>query len=304
MNRIILCFSVFCLFACGNQSQDGNSKNELTSSEKEEISEKAPPNESEVENELISEPDTESVLGYYVGDFEASKYRENRRPSYINKINISIDRIVGDSLYGHSVVAGNDRPFKGTVDRMADGHFEVVVVEPGDDRYDGIFKFSIYPNQNRIAGSWDANNKNLAVYQRVFDLEKRSFNYDPNLELPEDVGWAELYDSNASEEFVEEGEYLTEDVLKLNPSQRLLKKEEVENLYKGDLEVIRHSIYARHGYSFKNRKARFIFDQYVDWYIPVSTDIRAELTSVEKQNIDLLKRYEQHADRYYDVFGR
>ena len=49
---------------------------------------------------------------------------------------------------------------------------------------------------------------------------------------------------------------------------------------------------------------RYIFDDYVDWYMPVKTNILADLTDLEKQNIDLLKRYENHAEKYYDVFGR
>ena len=75
-------------------------------------------------------------------------------------------------------------------------------------------------------------------------------------------------------------------------------------MYQGDLEVMRNSIYARHGYSFRNRRMRFLFDQLVDWYMPVSVNITGELTDLEKKNIDLLKRYEAHAEKYYDVFGR
>jgi hypothetical protein len=38
--------------------------------------------------------------------------------------------------------------------------------------------------------------------------------------------------------------------------------------------------------------------------MPVSTDIRADLTEIERQNVELIKRYEEHAARYYDYFGR
>ncbi len=43
---------------------------------------------------------------------------------------------------------------------------------------------------------------------------------------------------------------------------------------------------------------------YVDWYMPVATDVRDKLTDTEKQNIDLIKRFEEHADKYYDDYGR
>ena len=78
----------------------------------------------------------------------------------------------------------------------------------------------------------------------------------------------------------------------------------MSNMHKGDLEVIRNAIYARHGYFFKNRKMRYLFDYAVDWYIPLYTDVRGMLTEVERKNVDLLKRYENHASKYYDSFGR
>lgn len=90
-----------------------------------------------------------------------------------------------------------------------------------------------------------------------------------------------------------------------NPSRpnKNTTKEDVENMYKGNLGVIRNSIYARHGYSLRSRKMRYVLDQ-IEWYIPISVDIRSKLTPLEKKNIDLLKRYEQHANTYYDSFGR
>lgn len=83
-----------------------------------------------------------------------------------------------------------------------------------------------------------------------------------------------------------------------------LKKRICRIFTKGNLEIIRNAIYARHGYSFKTRRVRFIFDQFVPWYMPVSTDVRNELTELEKKNINLIKRYEEHAEKYYDEYGR
>ncbi len=48
---------------------------------------------------------------------------------------------------------------------------------------------------------------------------------------------------------------------------------------------------------------RYFFDR-VEWYIPVSVDVTKELTELEKSNIEILKRYENHAATYYDRFGR
>ena len=95
----------------------------------------------------------------------------------------------------------------------------------------------------------------------------------------------------------------TDKIYKINASNTLLKKSDVENLKKGDLTIIRNTIYARHGYSFKNRPLRVFFDAQ-SWYIPIHTDIKKEFTDIEKKNIQLLLRYEKNAIEYYDYFGR
>ncbi|MFT5724825.1 MAG: hypothetical protein ACI9JN_001948, partial [Bacteroidia bacterium] len=82
-----------------------------------------------------------------------------------------------------------------------------------------------------------------------------------------------------------------------------LTVEDVEGHSKQRLRIFRNIIYARHGYSFKNNDIRAFFEDF-DWYVPVSTDVRASLTPVEKANIALIKRYEAYAEDYYDDFGR
>lgn len=244
---------------------------------------------------------TDNILGSYVGAFRAQKYDADKAPSYSNRINISIDRLDENKVFGHSVVAGNIRPFEGTYTVKEDGSFDFQVQEPGDDRYDGKFTFTVDLNKPKsLRGKWTANDTKLAVSVREYGLEKKSFSYNPDYDLPEAVTMDGLY-ATWEEEIAES---LTSEVTELNASKAVLKKEDVENLYKGDLEFIRNAVYARHGYSFKNRRVRYVFDNYVDWYIPHSTDIRDQLTDIEKENIELLKRYEQHANEYYDSFGR
>ncbi len=240
--------------------------------------------------------DYSSLLGYYVGQFEA-KNEVKKNGTFANKITISIDSIQGDSIFGHSIVAGNDRSFKGILEK---DKMTASVHEPGDDKYDGRFNFMITENGKGLNGEWIANETKLKVTERVYDLSKRAFEYNKNLNLPEDLQWSELY--SADDEY-DAFEALTPDVITVNPSKTVLTKDKIENFYKGDLEVIRNSIYARHGYSFKNRKMRYIFDR-IDWYMPIHTDIRKKLTAIEKKNIDLIKRYENHAETYYDSYGR
>ena len=246
----------------------------------------------------------DGIGGLYVGSFDAVEYNEKKKPSYNNKITVSIDSVLAGTLYGHSIVAGNMRPFTGAA-KQEGKVYTVTVKEPGDDQYDGSFEFKIYSDLDSINGTWTANKKSLAVTKRQFALSKREFKYDPNLELPDYLPRNELYsEKNMPEEEYGNYEAMTDDVLKVNASKVLLKKSDVENMHKGDLEVIRNAIYARHGYSFKNRRMRYVFDSSVDWYIPLYTDVRDKLTEVERKNADLLKRYEAHAAKYYDAYGR
>lgn len=244
------------------------------------------------------------VEGYYTGVFEPTNFDSENDVYHANKITISIDSLdkTQQWLYGHSIVAGNKRPFKGTY-QLTDSGYVAKVKEPGDNRYDGQFRFTIKPDQQSLSGTWEAFRKDFSATATRYVLKRKTFKYEPSLGLPPGVEWAALYNHALMMGHTRKGERLSGDVVKLNASAKALKKEEVANLYRGDLEVIRNAIYARHGYSFKNRKMRFVFD-HIDWYMPISIDVRNELTDLEKKNIDLLKRYENHAARYYDVFGR
>jgi hypothetical protein len=245
-----------------------------------------------------------AVRGMYAGSFKAEEYKAKKSYVYRNKITISIDSISGEKIYGHSVVAGNIRPFTGN-GKQDKGMLTAEVKEPGDDKYDGTFSFSIDPAAEIVKGTWVAYDAKLPVTKRSYELNKTTFTYNPDATLDGVTGISEA-DWKDANTLVEESsvEMITMDAMKLNPSAVKLKKEDVENMYKGDLEVMRNGMYARHGYSFKNRKMRYIFDNFVSWYIPTSTDVRKELTALEKENEELIKRYEEHAEKYYDSYGR
>ena len=259
----------------------------------------------------------DAFLGYWVGYFKEDNqgvYSEkgiaadegfywNRD----NKINISIDESTDSLVTGHSVVAGNHRPFSGVVHN---GVF--VVKEPGDDQYDGVFTFEIV--DNALIGKWSAY-KDIDIRHRTYTLEKKTFVYNADTMLHESqkyIDWGTFTEQEENFE-IEEDEYevwvrrefasATDLIYTINASNTVLKKKDVENLKKGDITIIRNTIYARHGYSFKNRPLRVFFDAQ-RWYIPVHTDIKADFTEIEKGNIQLLLRYEKNAAEYYDYFGR
>lgn len=293
--------SLICivLTSC-NQNASEDAKEHVITEEVQDVNEEqelSPKQEAKLEQKKGVAKDV--LLSMYVGVFRAKKMNDKKNPMLENKITIFLDSISNDILHGHSVVAGNNRSFSGKFIKE-NGLYIAECKEPGDNKYDGVFSFTLNPQDENIKGSWVSNDKKLAVTERSFDLKKVEFKYNPYQELG-DIS-AEVYQSahNNSDEF----ERITSDAGKINASTTLLKKEDVENMYKRDLEVMRNTIYARHGYSFKNRQMRYFFDNYVDWYIPVSTDVSEELTEIEKKNIELIKRYEKHAETYYDVYGR
>jgi len=259
--------------------------------------------ESKIElTEDVDEADKNHILGYWVGYFENADV-----DAYIDEINIKDSLVVG-----HSVVAGNDRPFKGKVYKNYIGTYFFKVSEPGDDKYDGEFDFKIINNQ--LIGEWKAYG-DINIQERKYTLEKKTFEYNPDVMLERSsryVNWTKYTEKLIRDEY-DEGEFeewiakefatATELIYEKNASNTILSKTDVENLKKGDLTIIRNAIYARHGYSFKHRPLRVFFDAQ-SWYIPVHTNIKNDFTEIEKQNIELLLRYEKNATEYYDRFGR
>jgi hypothetical protein len=188
-----------------------------------------------------------------------------------NRITFLIIKAMGDSVEGRTIVGGNDRPFSGTFNENA-GVYTFHAKEPGDHPDDGVFDFTINTaNVNQLTGSWKPNNPKKPVKQ--YTLDRKKFEYRT------DVGsWPQS-------------------------SQRLLTAADVENYMKEDLEYMRNEIFARHGYCFKKKALRQMFEM-EDWYVPNTVDIKGFLTEVEKKNIAFIKRYEKYAEEYGDEYGR
>ncbi len=258
------------------------------------------------------------LYGSYVGDFTILE-RDTTRPekeNHINKINIVIKKITSSEVTGQSIVAGNSRRLTGEMTIEGNTvHFRLN--EPGDDKNDGVFDFEI-KNDTLLVGTWTANNTKKEVRKRKFELTKKEFKYNPNVMLPEEgmyIDYAnpkekEVTEVNDDPEVKETETYMetvyraaSESIILLNSSTQKLKESDIKNLKKIDLEILRNTIFARHGLTFKTKTVRQFFDN-IEWYIPVSDDVNSELTSVEKENIVLLKRFEKYAEDNYDSFGR
>lgn len=260
----------------------------------------------------VVEPEIHTELyGNYIGNFEDAN-EDNDEYIEPAKINIMITQITAKGVQGRSVVKGNNRPMSGKM-TLAGAKLAFVMDEPGDDKYDGRFTF--YIQGDSLVGTWECYDQAVKAPKKKFALSKKPFAYNPNLMLPRDWEYIDYEHQKTKSELYknEDGTVDTivndfyrsasEKVYQVNASKQLLTEAQLKNLKKLDLEIIRNTIYARHGYSFKTKGVRQFFDQ-VDWYIPLSDNVDNVLSPVEKENIVLLKRFEKYAEDNYDTFGR
>lgn len=187
-----------------------------------------------------------------------------------NLINITLYKMENGEAEGYSVCAGNFRKIIGTYNRADDGVIDFKLDEPGDDKYDGSFEFAI--NDNDLVGKWTPF-KTEGNSAKTYTLNKKEYTYDVNNgDHPE-------------------------------TSTRLLTEDDVNNLNSDELAYMRNCIYARHGYSFKDKTWRYKFEE-LDWYMPTCIDARDKLTDIEVKNIELIYEYEEYFEMYYDDYGR
>ncbi|NMR33608.1 YARHG domain-containing protein [Chryseobacterium aquaticum] len=255
--------------------------------------------------------------GIYTGEFAGkgmitSEDGEEYEGNIYKKISLKINRITKDSVYGQSIVEGNQRPFRGVFNESSNSF---VLDEPGNDKTDGRFEVKL--KSDSITGKWTAFNKSaVKVPSKTLKLIKKEFVYNPNFMLDEN---SDLIDWENPKDFVEKytdeetgktetytsskNRVASDAVFKINASTQKLTEKELKNLRKLDMEIIKNAVFARHGYAFKKQTYRSFFEQ-TDWYIPVSNNVDNELSPMEKGNVALLNRFIKYAEDKYDQFGR
>lgn len=262
---------------------------------------------------VVAQEFHKEYYGVYAGAFFSKNPEDWDDVSYRDKkISLKINKITKDSVYGQSIVDGNQRPFRGVFNESTKSF---VLDEPGNDKTDGRFEVSL--DKDSLTGKWNAFNKSaVKVPVKSLKLIKKEFVYNPNFMLDEN---SELIDwenpKNFVEKYTDEETGKTENyttsknriasdaVFKINASKQKLAEKDIKNLRKLDLEIIKNSVFARHGYSFKKATYRNFFEQ-TDWYIPVSNNVDNDLSPMEKENVALLNRFIKYAEDKYDSFGR
>lgn len=88
---------------------------------------------------------------------------------------------------------------------------------------------------------------------------------------------------NLIHEIVENGNYKLLD--------QLLSKEQLKNATLSQLRLIRNTIYAKYGYTFKQKELQEHFSKF-DWYSPKFNNVNNQLTPIDKSNLDLIIKLE------------
>lgn len=227
----------------------------------------------------------------------------------VDKISVSIKNIEDGLVLGYTNVAGKKLALRGTL-RAEDGKQLIKLSNKTGRRENNIFNLEVN-SDGSITGTYkvkpESDEKKVALSRQVFT-------YDANV-MPsrsDAIDWqsskniTKTYTEKDGEKFNytrESFRHTSDKVPVINASVEKLTEARLKNLMKIDLEIIRNTIYARHGYTFKRTYLRSLFNA-SDWYIPVSDNVEKDLTELERENIILLKRMEKYATDHYEHFGR
>ncbi|OPB85992.1 YARHG domain-containing protein [Elizabethkingia ursingii] len=301
MKKLVIFGVLLSLFSCKKEAK-------VTSLENKKDSVQAAP------EKVIAPEFHKELYGIWTGSFYPDyKRNPDDESGETKKISIKIDRITADTVWAQSIVSGNQRPLIGKTSDQGN-KISFILDEPGNRKDDG--RFELFTRNDSLIGQWTAyNTTSVKSPYKKLDLAQKQFVYNPNFMLSKDtefVDWTtpkekkETYkDDDGKMQTYTQQVYrsASDDVYKINSSTQKLTEKQLKNLRKLDLEILRNTIFARHGYSFKKQTYRNFFE-YTDWYVPVSNNVDKELSPLEKENAQLLSRMEKYAKDTYDSYGR
>lgn len=251
------------------------------------------------------------LYGPWAGNFMTATLQDDEEYPYEKRMHLIIQRIASGEVSGFITISGEKRAFKSVFsEKGPDARFAIEPREgkPGDGR------FVFHSTAGRLSGEWQSAYPHTKFKPEAFELKHKEFKYDAGNMLDRSFYFdtfnprqdtMRYQGEDGKEEFYIDETYRTASnaAFTINASKRLLTDEELKNLKKLDMEIIRNTIYARHGYRFSKSAMIGLFEK-EDWYVPASDNVEGELTSVEKKNIRSLKTFEQYATDNYESFGR
>lgn len=126
----------------------------------------------------------DTLKGIYSGDFGGSDIRIVL--NYVNQTN----------AIGYNIHKGLQRNLSGKVEKIGDS-IKIILNEPGDNKYDGVFTLNLIGDYQKLTGNWVANDskygdKDFVLHKKV-KLEYESFkkltadNFSMYIDLLEDT---------------------------------------------------------------------------------------------------------------------
>lgn len=109
----------------------------------------------------------DTLKGLYMADFGGSPIR------------IALNYVSGTNAIGYDLHKGLQRNIMGSVTRSGDS-IQLVLAEPGDNEYDGVFTIDFMGIDSKPKGKWVANNDKIPSQE--FTLEKIVFDSDSESE--------------------------------------------------------------------------------------------------------------------------
>ena len=264
----------------------------------------------------ISKVSIANLQGLWVGYFNAKEELSTKKIvdkgktawHKEQKITVVIDSVKGTTITGYSIIAGLTKNIVGT---FQEDNKDIVfqLSEKVKDSDKGTINITIRKNDSILQGDWTADN-NIDIPSRICRFTKKSFSYNPNIDFIrlEGIKEDEMTKSNVVypteyNEWYGAVESNYDIVYTFNPSSTLLSESDIEGLTKSELMLLRNTVFARHGYAFKKRPLRIYYEKQ-PWYVPVSSNPKAGLTTIENQNIALIVRYEKNFGQYDSEYGR
>ena len=101
--------------------------------------------------------DYDTLKGIYIGDFGGSDIR------------IILNYVSQNNAIGYNIHKGLQRNLSGTTSRSGDS-IEVILNEPGENEYDGVFTLLFIVNDLNPTGTWISNSGKIS--EKSFKLEK------------------------------------------------------------------------------------------------------------------------------------
>jgi hypothetical protein len=248
-------------------------------------------------------------LGFWVGSFNG--FPEDPNFPQRGKITLAIKKVSHDTISAQLLFLGSEQKITGKIwnygGQTKIGFYKLTKHKSTDSL---TFKLLGFELVGEVA--YQKMGRKI-VYPLRLKFEK--FQYNPAVMLDSLRDYSDFdnpqtrtkFDTLKNGKVVEWGdEYYkaaSADAVRINSSTHALKEAELKNLKKLDLEILRNTIYARHGYSFGDKFYSSLFNR-VTWYVPVTDKVDAELTEIERNNIKLLARFEKYAKDNYVSYGR